>query len=740
MQNLVVCLLVPLTALLAGQETGYLDPAVCAACHRGIYDTYRRTGMGRSFYRYGPENAVEDYARNNTYYHGPSDRYYTMYRRGDRYYQRRHQIGPGGGQIHVVEKEIHFVLGSGNHSRTYLHRTPRGQLVELPIAWYAEKGGSWAMNPGYDRPDHLDFRRKLDQECFFCHNAYPQIESVSDPGRRDLFLRGAIPEGIDCQRCHGPGRRHVEAAQAGGPLDAVRKAVVNPARLSTERQLELCLQCHLESTSFRLPYSLRRYGRGYFSYRPGEPLQDYILHFDHAAGTGYDGKFEISHAAYRLLKSACFRASSGALTCTTCHNPHDAPRGDRAVQRYVQACRGCHAGAHNASQDCLECHMPQRRTEDVVHVVMTDHYIQRHKPAGDLLAPLAERHDADRTAYRGEVALLYPPRLPATPETELYLAAAQVADSANFPAGIPRLEKALRAYRPPQPEFYFELANAYSKTNQSAKALPYYEEALRRKPGFLAAQRNYAAALSKLGRLDAAARVLETAVARAPEDAAALNALGAAYLHLGRLDQAVTTLGRALGADPDLPEIYVNLGTALAQKGDPAAAIDALENALRVGPEFAAAHNNLGSILHGRGDFPRAQYHFEKAIGIDPNYAAAHYNYGRALSQEGLLEKAEAELRAAWKLDPQSAETATSLGLVLAQKGQLDAAIEHYRRAIRIKPDLTAAHFNLGLALLRQEKPAEAKRHFQTVLRLDPNDDQARVHLQKASEAQEKKR
>ena len=75
--------------------------------------------MGRSFYRPAPENTVEDYSRNNTYYHEASGQYYTMNQRGGRYYQRRHQLAPGGGEINVIEKEIQFVLGSGNHSRTY---------------------------------------------------------------------------------------------------------------------------------------------------------------------------------------------------------------------------------------------------------------------------------------------------------------------------------------------------------------------------------------------------------------------------------------------------------------------------------------------------------------------------------------------------------------------------------------------------------------------------------------------
>jgi tetratricopeptide (TPR) repeat protein len=707
------------------KDAGYIPPSSCVPCHREVYETYRRTGMGRSFYRLTPENTVEDFAGNNTYYHDASGEYYTMSQRGGRYYQRRHQLGRDGRETNIVEKEIHFVLGSGNHARTYLNKTSSGQLVELPLGWYAEKGGFWAMNPGYDRADHMEFRRKLDQECFFCHNAYPEIS----PGDgRELVLRGAIPEGIDCQRCHGPGRDHVHSARRGGSQETVRKTIVNPARLAPERQLELCLQCHLESTSRRLPYSLRRYGRGLFSFRPGEPLENYILHFDHAPSAGYDDKFEIAQAAYRFLKSACFLKSNGALTCTTCHNPHEVTRGDEALRRYAKVCQSCHANAHNASENCVECHMPKRRTEDVVHVVATDHYIQRHRPARDLVAPLQEVHDTAQTGYHGEVVPLYP-RLPAASgENELYLATAQVAEGANLKAGIARLQKAIETYRPAQAEFYVELANAYSKTGQSANAIPYYEEALRRRPSFPAAQRNYAAALISSGRVAAAVKALEAA---GSEDAATLNALGAAYLEQSRLDQAVAALGRALRIDPDLTEAYVNLGTALSRKGDRGQAADAFRAAIRVSPGSSAAHNNLASLLNAQGDFEQAQYHFRMAIRSDPSYAVAHYNYGRALSERKMLGEAESELEAALRLDPRLAEAAVSLGLLLAQREELGRAIELYRTVIQLRPDLTAARFNLGLALLRQGRHSEAKPYFQRIIQSDSNDYQAHLYLGK---------
>ncbi|MGH9674460.1 MAG: cytochrome c3 family protein, partial [Bryobacteraceae bacterium] len=480
----------------------YVDSRACAGCHQQIYKSYQQTGMGRSFYVPRPGKMVEDFERRNTFHHKASGEYYQMYLKEGRYFQRRHQVGFDGRETNVLEREIHYVIGSGNHVRTYLHRTASGKIVELPVAWYADRGGFWSMNPGYDQIHHQGFRRRITHHCMFCHNAYPEVRPGRDASGSDPVFDGKVPEGIDCQRCHGPGREHLQAAQApGAKPESVRRAILNPARLNVERQTELCMQCHLESTSFRLPHSIRRFERPAFSYRPGEPLGDYILNFDHPPGMGHDDKFEIAHQAYRLRKSACFQATQGsakALTCTTCHNPHDIPRGEAATRHYMAVCKSCHGnlGRHAASADCLGCHMPKRRTDDVVHVVMTDHYIQRRKPNRDLLAPLPERHDTPDKAYVGRVALYYPPKISSRKDQELYVAVAQIKQGANMKDGIPLLEKAIRDHQPTQGEFYFELAEAYKSGGQTEKAVPMYRQALARKPDFWPALYNLGSILS----------------------------------------------------------------------------------------------------------------------------------------------------------------------------------------------------------------------------------------------------
>ena len=211
-------------------DAGYVDPSICAGCHADIWETYRRTGMGRSFSRPALSNTIGDNKSAPTFYHKPSESYFTMLERDGRFYQRRYQIGFDGKETNIMEKEIDYVMGSGNHVRAYLHRTSRNKLVELPLAWYAEKGGSWAMNPGYDHPDHPGFSRTITYDCMFCHNGFPRGSGRERPGgsrpgvRRTPPGRHRLPEvsRTGRQACAGGRER---GRQTGGHTQGHRQPV-----------------------------------------------------------------------------------------------------------------------------------------------------------------------------------------------------------------------------------------------------------------------------------------------------------------------------------------------------------------------------------------------------------------------------------------------------------------------------------------------------------------------------------
>jgi tetratricopeptide (TPR) repeat protein len=668
----------PTSPLTQTRSAAYADPAGCATCHEDIALPYALTGMGRSFGTVGGSR----FAPGTRFYHQASDRYYTMVRRDGKFYQRRHQVGPDGKETNVFELEAQYVVGSGNHARTFLHRGTDGRLVQLPVSWYAERGGYWAMSPGYDRADHLDFRRVIDTGCMSCHDGYPRAP-VDDDGSGPRF-GGALPEGIDCQRCHGPGQAHVEAVKTGDKK-AIVGAIVNPARLDRDRQLEACMQCHLESTSSPLPFRIQRYEQPPFSYAPGKPLSDYFIHFDHAPGAGRDDKFEIAGGAYRLRKSACFQRSE--MTCLTCHDPHDIESGPTAAERHVAACQGCHRGTHQggapqvagagAGATCIDCHMPKRRTEDAVHVVMTDHYIQRRPVRPGLVAARTEVDSLGQGDYRGEVVPYYPSKLAPTPANALYVALAQVQQGSNLTSGIQQLEQAIEKHRPARPEFYYELARAYSKTGDHDAGIRWCREALRHDAAFVPALKELAAAATAKGDMTAALDALEQAVALGPKDGNAVADLGSVYLRQGRVDDAQKALQRAIALDPTLPLANNTMGLTALRKGSVETAERHFREAIRLQPDLAEAHNNLGNLLAGRHAYAEAVHHFEQAIASNPQYVEARHSYGVTLALTGSYAKAATELEAVVKLAPLLAAVRLDLADVLTTMGKVDEARAH---------------------------------------------------------------
>jgi tetratricopeptide (TPR) repeat protein len=704
----------------------YADPKLCAACHPAIAATYRENGMGRSFSAVRPEILIEDFTRDNSYYHAASGTAYQMLRRGDRIFQRRYQTGPDGREVNVDEKSVDYIVGSGNHMRTYLHRNSDNTLLQLPLAWYAEKGRYWAMNPGFDSPDYPYATRRIGYDCMFCHNAYPRTPAGHERLGDLPVYSSDMPQGIDCQRCHGPGAGHVKAATTpGAKPETIRAAIVNPARLNPSLQIDVCAQCHLKTTEFRLPHAIKRYDRGDFSFRPGEPLADFALVFGEAPAPGRSERFETASAVTRLRESQCFLQSKGPLTCITCHNPHDIRHGAEGATLYSKTCLQCHAKAlsqqivasrHTRQTRCIDCHMPKRRTDDIVHMAVTDHLIQRFKPPGDLLAERPEYHEDGSTMYHGEVVPYESGARPANPasaaDAELYVALAQVRDGANLEKGIPRLERAIAALRPSRPEPYFELANAYRDIRQGGYALALYREALRLDPKYVPALLEYSSTLKLAGDLAGAMAAAKRATETEPTDPRAWNALGQLALDAGQLQAAVASLKQALALDRELAAAHNGIGVALAERGDAEKAAAEFQEAIRILPNYGEAHGNAANLLSWKKDYLSASREFEAAIRFQPADVAARLNYALMLNETRSFDAAEAQAGAVIRWNPKVAEAHDLLGTLLERKGAVDSALAEYREAVRLKPDFERAQLNLGAVLLDRGDNAGAREHL----------------------------
>jgi hypothetical protein len=549
---------------------GYVDDSLCADCHRELAATYRHVGMSQSFARPRASNLIENFDA-PAYFHVKSNQYFEMRRRGDTIVFRRYQLDADKKPIHVFEQRVDWILGSGHRSRTYLYATPGGELYQLPIAWYSQIR-AWRMSPGYDRADHDGVTRRVRHECMFCHNAYADVPKASESYWRAQTFPRELPQGIGCQRCHGPGARHAAVALTGD-MAKTKSSIVNPAKLDTRRMMDVCYECHMQPAVAL--FGVRRFGRDIYSFRPGQLLAEYAPPIDidvgaaalsgtaTAEGSGRHIRFEINHHPYRLEQSRCFRESNAKLTCLTCHDPHRR----KTLVEYRAACMTCHQKAHRASEDCIACHMPQRRTQDVVHAVMTDHLIQR-KPSGDLLAPLEESEPRF-----SRVEFLYgfkDPLLQLVPLVRAHGGAN--ADEVN------RLAQLIAEAKPKEVEPYLDLASGLLRQKRYADL----EKVVQSIDHPLALEWLGIARTAQTGDRSHAIHLIEESLKRDPARAEGEFNLGLFLFGAGRTEDGIAHYQRALALRPNFAAAWLRLAEAQLISGDKAAAEESRRRAAAI--------------------------------------------------------------------------------------------------------------------------------------------------------------
>lgn len=595
-----------------GAAAGYLPDAACGRCHADKQESFAAVGMARSFARADTAPRVENIAE-ASYVHEPSGRHYQMQRRDDGLWFQRHRLDADGAMVDAIELRVDWILGSGNRARSYLHQTESGELYQLPIGWYSE-AQVWAMSPGFEGANHSGVERLVRRECMFCHNAYPEVPEGSDRHDQPHLFPTAMPQGIGCQRCHGPGAEHVRRVLEASPAETIRAAIVNPARLDWAQRNDVCFQCHL------LPavevIGARRMGRNDYSFRPGQDLTDYLVHVDiDQHGLDRSERFQINHHAYRLQQSTCFIESDGQMGCVSCHDPHRKQTGGGHQAHYRERCLACHqphqeadVKAHAQSAEtgvdieaCDACHMPKRRTQDVVLATMTDHRIVRGPvDAAALVASLSPRQP-----NLAGVGLYRPEHAPRGAEGLAYQSLATLRVTPNEGA-LDQLEKAVAAMPSAHPAWYYELARQQ-----------------------LSAQR-YSAGLANLDRLDLAAAPYPYATG--------LRAL--AELGLGKLDPAAERLEQHIGSLAFQPEDYYNLGLAMRASGQHHRALEAFRELCRLRPLMAAAWYQRGINARDAGAGDEARSALLQALRVNPDLGRARQALA-TLSESPALDAAD---------------------------------------------------------------------------------------------------
>jgi Cytochrome c554 and c-prime len=241
-----------------------------------------------------------------------------------------------------------FVIGSGEKGQTYLF-WDGDQLFQLPVSYWTHVG--WVNSPGY-RDGIADFERPIIPRCLECHAT--SFESLAPPSNR--YNDAGYTLGIQCEKCHGPGREHAKREQTK-PAPTADPAILDPTHFSRDRQMDSCAWCHSGHGQSLLPA---------FSYLPGNSLEKYINFPKPDPNAPLDVH---GNQVESLKQSRCFQSSS--MTCLTCHNVHVAQHNPA---EFSQRCLTCHKPdsptfskeSHPVTNNCIDCHMPRQETNLIV--------------------------------------------------------------------------------------------------------------------------------------------------------------------------------------------------------------------------------------------------------------------------------------------------------------------------------------------------------------------------------------
>jgi len=377
------------TAIAAGQrpveqsrETGYVGAKACASCHSQIHEMWT---AGRHSKMIQPATAAAvrgDFSRGTITLHGHS---YGLHARDGTFYITESELS-GKEQEHRIE----YTLGS-RRIQHYLTTIDQGRIVVLAPSWDVQRR-EWFHNTEIVRPDEDDrlVMQQWNKSCVGCHVSR---ETVGYQPATRTFHTEWMDFGTSCERCHGPGRAHVEQYGRGTQSSQnTRSQIVRPTRLDANTSSMVCAQCHSLRTAINPEYKA---GDDYYDYFvPNLEYAPYERpHVSKDPPYWADGRpRRFSNDAIGLWESQCFL--KGGATCTTCHtNPH-LPDIDRNPQLAGAAsnalCTKCHQeigarvtahtrhAATSAGSACVECHMP--KTVVSIKSTMRDHTIGMPAP------------------------------------------------------------------------------------------------------------------------------------------------------------------------------------------------------------------------------------------------------------------------------------------------------------------------------------------------------------------------
>jgi len=258
--------------------------------------------------------------------------------------------------------EVVEVLGSLWEQQYYLK--VGSKIFPSPIRW-VNKDGQWrkaASSPMWwvadgtadgkpKMPTDMPGKQSVDFQCNGCHTT--GFSAKKDAQGNYGFSRAE--GGIGCENCHGPGSKHIASQGQGN--------IINPAKLGTTQQEQICGQCHSRVTSkqdkdFAFP----------LGFQPGRTdLQDRVEFWTYSTQPKVNWPNEDARKNRQQYHDLMRSGEMAKVPCTTCHLDHATSHMTSSLRiSRDQQCVGCHKAQAAMYEDsvhakkgivCVDCHM-----------------------------------------------------------------------------------------------------------------------------------------------------------------------------------------------------------------------------------------------------------------------------------------------------------------------------------------------------------------------------------------------
>jgi len=573
----------------------YIGMQNCRQCHENIYQTFIQTGMGKSFEKASKKKSSGKFDEHALVYDKFNNFYYKPFWSQDSLKIMEFRLS-GKDTIHKRIQTIQYIVGSGQHTNSHIFNAGN-YLYQAPLTFYTQKG-KWDLPPGFENGSNTRFSRIIGLECLSCHNAYPQFIE----GSENKFTE--VPQGIDCERCHGPGSLHVKEKKEGKIIDIKKDidyTIVNPGKMPTEMQFQICQRCHLQGNA------VLKEGHSFYDFRPGMKLSDvmYVFMPEYA---GAEKEFIMASHVERLKMSKCYLETQqtanpkDGLSCISCHNPHISVK---KIQNEVfnTVCQKCHSPSpknnictldlekrNSKNNNCVGCHMAKSGTIDIPHVISTDHYIR--KPENK--EQLASIKKFIRLRCINE------PNPPKIETAKAYI---------NY-------------YEKFSPNSAFlDSAATYMQNPQNTDIRIQYKTLVH----LAYLQKNYTLIIKYAEEINPINMLKKKSWTN--EDAYAAYRTGDAYYNMGMTEKAIPYFQRAILLAPFIPQFQNRYGSCLMQRGNVAEAKNIFQQLRTENKNYLPAISNLGyAYLINDKDTGMAAKLYNETLEIDPDNESAILN------------------------------------------------------------------------------------------------------------------